>query len=266
MKKGKVTYYRLDLSRPKLNKGRFKFVFLSDMHNCLWGEKGDELLHLVEKENADLVLCGGDMPVAHPGKSVKTAAEFMKILSKKTKVYYALGNHEYRLRIYPETYGSMYDEYIGLLKDENIEFLDNKMTEVYVNGIKVALYGLTIGRVYYKRFSRLKMPDDYIENFLGKPQKDSINILMAHTPKYMTDYLRWGADISLSGHYHGGVMQIGKNRGLISPDPSFFPYNAHGIFEENNKFAIISAGIGEHTIPVRVHNPRELVSVDVYIN
>ena len=156
-------------------------------------------------------------------------------------------------------------EYMSLLRDENIIFLDNEKSEIYVNDIKISLYGLTIERKYYKRFSKLKMPKDYINGFLGEPDKDGINILMAHTPKYMKDYMNWGADISLCGHYHGGVMQLGKNRGLVSPDPSFFPYNAHGKFEEDNKIAIISAGLGEHTIPVRVHNPRELVSVDVYI-
>jgi predicted MPP superfamily phosphohydrolase len=265
MKKSKVTYYRLDLTGEKLNKGRFKFVFLSDMHNCMWGENGDELIDIIEREKADIVLCGGDMLVAHPGESVETAADFIKKLSRKKRVYYALGNHEYRLRLYPETYGSMYEEYMSLLRDENIIFLDNEKSEIYVNDIKISLYGLTIERKYYKRFSKLKMPKDYINGFLGEPDKDGINILMAHTPKYMKDYMNWGADISLCGHYHGGVMQLGKNRGLVSPDPSFFPYNAHGKFEEDNKIAIISAGLGEHTIPVRVHNPRELVSVDVYI-
>ena len=61
-------------------------------------------------------------------------------------------------------------------------------------------------------------------------------------------------------------MRIGKNRGLISPDPSFFPYNAHGCFERENRFEIISAGLGEHTIPVRLNNPRELVVAEVFIN
>mgnify|MGYP000550335492 CR=1 FL=1 len=27
---------------------------------------------------------------------------------------------------------------------------------------------------------------------------------------------------------------------------------------------IVSAGLGEHTIPVRIHNPRELVLINLY--
>ncbi len=82
----------------------------------------------------------------------------------------------------------------------------------------------------------------------------------------MDSYLKWGADISLSGHYHGGVMQLGKNRGLVSPDPCILPGKAHGMFEIQNRFEIISAGLGEHTIPVRLNNPRELVIAEVFIN
>ena len=39
------------------------------------------------------------------------ALAFIRNLSGQVPVYAANGNHEYRLRIYPETYGDMYDTY-----------------------------------------------------------------------------------------------------------------------------------------------------------
>ncbi len=266
MKKTTVTHYKLHIHKPKLREGFFKFVFLSDMHNCQWGEDNDQLLSVISEENPDLILVGGDMLVAYPGEPVEPAADFMKRLAEKQRVYYALGNHEYRLRLYPETYGDMYERYMGLLKGADIWILDNEHVTMDVHGIEVALYGLSIEREYYKRFGKKKMTADYIPGLLGEADREKVNILLAHQPKYIEHYMNWGADISLSGHYHGGVVQLGKNRGLISPDLTLFSNVSHGSLQESDKTAIISAGLGEHTISLRVNNPRELVTVEVYVN
>ena len=36
-----------------------------------------------------------------------------------------------------------------------------------------------------------------------------------------------------------------------------------GHFRKGRKHMIVSAGLGEHTIPVRLHNPRELVIAEL---
>ena len=37
-----------------------------------------------------------------------------------------------------------------------------------------------------------------------------------------------------------------------------------GEFKKGQQHMIVSAGLGEHTIPVRIHNPRELLLVNLY--
>lgn len=266
MKKGLVRRFNIHLKRKNLNQGYFKIAFLSDLHNCEWSENNEKLIELIRKENAELLLCGGDMTVAHPGERDDIALEFISKISAEQKLYYALGNHEYRLRLYPEVYGKRYEAYMKELKGLGVSVIDNNKENVTIGNNDINIYGLSIDRKYYKRFTKLSMPADYIDSLIGKPDTDKLNILLAHTPKYMDSYLKWGADIALSGHYHGGVVQLGKNRGLISPDPCVLPGNAHGMFEIQNRFEIISAGLGEHTIPVRLNNPRELVIAEVFIN
>ena len=34
-------------------------------------------------------------------------------------------------------------------------------------------------------------------------------------------------------------------------------------FEKEGKYILVSAGLGEHTIPVRIHNPRELLIIEL---
>ena len=72
-----------------------------------------------------------------------------------------------------------------------------------------------------------------------------------------------GRDKVLSGHYHGGVVGLGAHRGLVTPDFRLFSKNCRGLFLTGGTCQIISAGTGEHTIPVRIWNRRELIITDI---
>ena len=58
-------------------------------------------------------------------------------------------------------------------------------------------------------------------------------------------------------------MRVGKNRGLISPQFVPFPDFCCGSFEQDGRHMIVSSGMGEHTVTVRINNPRELVVVRI---
>lgn len=266
MKQFRVARYHVKLNKPDMKPGNFRLVFLTDLHNCEWEQDNRLLLSMIEEQKPDLVLCGGDMLVAHPGESPEVAVSFLTELAKRHRIWYAPGNHEYRLRLYPETYGDMYQQYRKALKDADIVFLNHSSAELTVCGVPVTVYGLHIARKYYQRLSRLKMPVSCLNDQLGQPDPARVNLLLAHTPKYMKTYLEWGADLSLSGHYHGGVLRTRNGKGLISPDPQLLPDNAHGGFVKDGKYAIVSAGLGEHTIPFRIRNPREIVAVKVTVH
>ena len=73
----------------------------------------------------------------------------------------------------------------------------------------------------------------------------------------------WGADLILSGHYHGGVLRFSRHVGAISSQFIPFPKYCCGDFYKNGKCMIVSAGLGEHTVPLRIHNPRELIFIEM---
>ena len=50
-------------------------------------------------------------------------------------------------------------------------------------------------------------------------------------------------------------------RQVVSPDFTLFPKYGYGMYRRGDSSLIVSAGMGEHTIPVRICNPRELVDV-----
>lgn len=244
----------------------FRFVLVSDLHNKSYGKKNEKLLKAIEKLNPDAVLCAGDMLTAKPERDFHTAVEFMSALAKKYPIYYGNGNHEYRLKLYPEVYGNMAEQYEQELKKVSIEPLVNK--KKVVSDKNIVIYGLEIGREYYKRFQKRNMEPEYIPSLLGQVDNQACNILLAHNPEYFQQYADYGADFVLSGHVHGGVARIPILGGVISPSLRIFPKYDGGVFRKRRSdgastIMILSRGLGTHTIPVRFCNPGELIEITI---
>lgn len=237
----------------------FRFVFLSDLHNKQYGPNNERLLAAIDACEPDAILIGGDILTATPGKSVKPAAEFVCRLAERYRIYYANGNHEQRLELYPETYDEMGTEYEMLLAEAGIYRLINEAEYNAKHGVEVV--GCQIDRRFYKRFKKVPMDVEYLREILPEKTEGMYTILLAHNPDYFQAYKAWGADLVLSGHVHGGVMRLPYFGGVLGTNFRFFPKYDGGMFAEENKVMIVSRGLGAHTIPLRLFNPAELVEV-----
>ena len=116
----------------------------------------------------------------------------------------------------------------------------------------------------YRRFSRKKPTLEDMEEALGSAEKGVFNLLMAHNPMYFEAYKEWGADLTLSGHLHGGYLRLPLLGGIISPQCQIFPKYDRGLFEEKGRYMEVSAGLGNHLWFERVGNPAEISVVKVY--
>lgn len=247
--------------KDKRIKKRKKAIVIADLHNKKYGKENEILLNTIREINPDCVLIAGDILTAVPGKDMDPAVSFLRELSKNYPVYYGNGNHEHRIKLYPETYGTMAEEFGNSLKESGIEPLVNRHVSFPESGLSV--YGSEIDRRFYKRFHVTEMEPDYLDKTLGKPDESLYTILLAHNPDYFKQYADWGADLVLSGHVHGGVVRIPLwGKGVISPSLRLFPKYDGGVFFEKNTTMILSRGLGAHTIPVRVFNPGEIWVVD----
>ena len=255
-------------------KKKLKVCFVSDLHNYSCTPKFYEDI----KEFApDVILCGGDTITATKGRKQDRAYYFLKELSEIAPTYTALGNHEYRAKIYPEVYGTMYDEFAAKTKEYNIPILSNSFHYFEENNIKVS--SADIDRSFYKRFKVYHMDDDYIESLIGKLEDDKYNILLAHNPDYFKYYNAYGSDLILSGHVHGGLIRLPLLHGVAHPGIRFFPKYSGGVYDNNGKFIryadsyvssknapirfVVSCGIGFHTLPLRLFNPGELLFITI---
>lgn len=237
------------------------FILLSDLHNKSFGKENQALLQAIEKQKPDGILIAGDMYTAAKGKDNTKVAEFVCRLAEKYPVYYGNGNHEHKTRLFPEEFGNLYQDYMDKIKKAGVVTLQNE--KVHLPGFNTDIYGLEIERDYYKKFERQKMVPDYLTKELGTPDKGRFTLLIAHNPEYFPAYAAWGADLSVSGHVHGGLMRLPAAGGVISPGIQLFPKYDGGFFKEGNAVMILSRGLGTHTLPIRIFNPGELIVIHV---
>lgn len=235
------------------------FILLSDLHNKSFGKENQALLQAIEKQKPDGILIAGDMYTAAKGKDNTKVAEFVCRLAEKYPVYYGNGNHEHKTRLFPEEFGNLYQDYMDKIKKAGVVTLQNE--KVHLPGFNADIYGLEIERDYYKKFERQKMEPEYLTKELGTPDKGRFTLLIAHNPEYFPAYAAWGADLSVSGHVHGGLMRLPAAGGVISPGIQLFPKYDGGFFREGNAVMILSRGLGTHTLPIRIFNPGELVVI-----
>ncbi len=242
-------------------KKKCRAVFLTDLHNKCYGRDNERLLAAIDERQPDFIFIAGDILTAHPRASMEPALKFLRELSERYPVYYGNGNHEHRLKLYPETYGDMAKEYGDALGAMGIAPMVNSRVELTEYGIVVC--GLELGKEYYRRFGPCKMPSEYLYQCLGKAAEGMYTVLLAHNPDYFPEYASWGADLTLSGHVHGGVARVPFwGKGVLSPTMRLFPKYDGGIFTERGKTMVLSRGLGTHTIPVRAFNPAELWIID----
>lgn len=261
MKKFRIKEY--NLTSPKLCGGKEScFVFLTDLHGLEFGEENHDLHEAIKKIHPDAVLIAGDMIVKGERDSLYRAQKFLLSLAPKYPVYYALGNHEYKLFLSEER-KKEYLQYEKKLRQQGVHFLRNEKAYFDIAGQKFCIHGLELPIEYYHKPNSPKLSAKEMTAWIGKPDSECYNILLAHNPKYGKAYLNWGADLTLSGHYHGGVVRFSENHGLSCPQYLFLPPYCCGHFEKNEKHMLVSAGMGEHTLPIRIHNPRELLVIRI---
>ena len=100
-----------------------------------------------------------------------------------------------------------------------------------------------------------------MEKALGKSDEKRFSILLAHSPVFFEEYAAWGADLTLSGHFHGGTIRLPFLGGVMTPQFQFFLPWCAGRFDREGKTMIVSRGLGTHSINIRFCNKPQLVHI-----
>jgi predicted MPP superfamily phosphohydrolase len=251
----KITTY--DIEAPGLTKDK-KIVFLSDYHEAK--QLNDKIVMAIDKVSPDLVLVGGDMlNGSNPGEMISTAGVLLNRIAEKYPVYYAFGNHEKKLELDIYGNGAMWNAFRKELSPK-ISFLINESIDI---GDGLRIYGLDIPMDYYSRGTFPELTAEKINSLLGECDKKDYNILLGHAPDFVKGYTDWGAQLTLSGHFHGGMVRLPIIGGFVSPRIRLFPKYDYGLYLKNGRRMIVTNGLGQHSLKLRIGNIPEIVQVNL---
>ena len=234
-----------------------RIVFLTDLHNNSFGKNNEKLFSAIEDISPDLVLIGGDMITVKSRLGIENVLPLLKRLSSKYKCIYANGNHEQRLS--ENKFGLNYRQYKQIIEDMGIVYLSNKSCDLDDN---ICVHGLDLERKCYLRRFKKPLDSGYINKRISIDES-KFNILLAHSPLFVKDYADSHVDLALAGHFHGGTIRLPGGVGVMTPQFHFFNRLVVGMKKVENMIQIIGAGLGTHSINIRLNDMSELIVINL---
>lgn len=231
-----VTNYAIEVGLEE----DIKIVHLSDLHSKEYGEDNKDLLALVKKQNPDLIFFTGDL-VDQNDETLDGQLDYLAELRALAPVYVVFGNHEY--------WSNLDQDIKTLLGDLHIRLLDNEAIYMNIKGHHIQLIGLSdeaSGEEIAPVFEDLVNPSMY-------------NIVLYHQPNALDLFAEHEVDLVFSGHAHGGQIRLPFVGGLYAPNQGLFPNYTSGVYQKSETSMVVSRGLANSAIPLRVFNRPEIL-------
>ena len=226
----------------------FKIAQISDLHNAEFGTDNQKLIDILKSEAPDAIVITGDLIDARR-TNTEIAESFARRCMEIADCYYVPGNHEARL-------GGTYDAFESALIADGVNVLRNGSVRIRKEMDAIRIIG-----VDDPAFAKASDAITNLDAALEALSSDDFTILLAHRPELIDEYSKWGIDLVLSGHAHGGQIRLPGIGGLYAPGQGFFPKYTSGNYTVGDTEMIVSRGIGNSAFPLRVNDRPEVVIV-----
>lgn len=241
----------------------YRVLQISDIHSGTfngWRRRilKAEIDSVLAQKSIDLVCFTGDMENMSPSE----AETMMPELKRLPYMYSVLGNHDY-------------GQYVKASKEERVKMtnqligIENKLGRVLLNGNLPIRRKLSGGRLSTdsiwlagsEDYSRVPEHDhsDLKKTLKGIPPKAFV-ILLQHDPTaWEKDILPHSdAQLTLSGHTHGGQMQLfGLRPTMLTIKEDF------GLYQKDGRYIYVNAGLGG-VVPFRFNMPCEITVITLH--
>lgn len=239
----------------------YRILQLSDLHSRCFGHKNARLLRKIEEAEPDLIVMTGDM-ITRTDLDHHVFLHAARLLGKRYLCYYVLGNHEQALK------PADFSVYLACVSSFGVRVLDNAKADLFRNGESIRLYGMWYPLKYYKESKHIAKHEVFqagdMHRLMGRCDASRYTILLTHNPLSFPVYSGWGADLTLCGHVHGGMIRLPFLGGLLSPERGFFPKYSAGAYERKETEMIVSRGLGSGLFGARILNPPEIVLIKLH--
>ena len=227
----------------------WRIVLLSDLHGAEFGEDNQLLFEAVAAQMPEMIALTGDMIDEDTASPLNYAAKIAAELSAIAPVYYVTGNHEWATGNVPELK--------EVLAESGVSVLSNEYITLERGGDALTIAGIDDPLGYADQ----KTPEELTAE-LYADLGDPFWLLLAHrNDRFEGQYSLLGADLVLSGHGHGGIIRLPFTDGLLGTERNFFPSFTSGLYEANDSAVLVSRGLGNVGMTVRLFNRPEVAVV-----
>lgn len=238
-----VNEWTVSSDRIPANFDGFRIAQVSDLHNASFGEDNEKLLTLLEECDPDIIVLTGDL-VDSRNTDLSAALRFAAEAVQIAPCYYVSGNHESRIRQWPRLRQGLLDADVTVLEDTGVRLARD--------GEQILLFGL----------QDPAFGGDVVGSLDRLGEEEGYKILLSHRPEFFGGYAKAEADLVFSGHAHGGQFRLPFVGGLVAPGQGLFPEYDSGLYRSGNTAMLVSRGLGNSIIPLRINNrPEILVAV-----
>lgn len=234
----------------------YRIAHISDFHNAVFGKDNSKLVDMLKEAKPDIIAITGDI-IDSRRTDIDISFAFVEQILRIAPCYYVTGNHEARVS----------SEYV-ILKERMVNagviILENDTLTIEREDAFIEIIGLedpTFGVI-----GTTEEEAEVVADVLPKLTiaDDNFTLLLSHKPEFFDIYVENNIDLVLSGHAHGGQFIIPFVGGLIAPGQGFFPELDSGLFEKDGTKMIISRGIGNSIIPLRINNRPEMILIELH--
>ncbi len=220
-----TTHYTV--SSPRISHP-ITLAVVTDLHNSPYEEA------LPALRGCQAILIVGDLVDRYHNRYDRALA-FLADAPRIAPTFYVSGNHERRL--------ADIEIYWKRVRASQATLLENTF---------VSFEGLALGG--YSDIQRGPEQAAFLSALARRPE---FRLLLSHHPELYASRIRpYGLDLTLSGHAHGGQIQL-LGQGIYAPGQGLFPRLTSGFYEDGK--LLVSRGLGDATRVPRFNNPRELI-------
>lgn len=248
-----ASHYTAASSRLPASFDGFRIAVISDLHNAEYGENNSSLISLVKADAPDMIAFTGDL-IDSSRTDIDIVKRLLQELVEIAPCYYVSGNHEARVR-------GPYHELERDLRKMGVVVLHDSADKVVRDGEIIQIAGLddpdftdldasVQTSILAEKLRRMNLAGGY-------------SILLSHRPEAFEAYVSEGIDLALTGHTHGGQFRLPFTGAVFAPNQGFFPKYDAGEFTDGRTTMIISRGVGNSSVPVRLNDRPEVVFVDL---
>ncbi|WP_035244608.1 CDP-archaeol synthase [Desulfonatronovibrio hydrogenovorans] len=219
----------------------FNIVYFSDLHIDGLTELVPRVSQLLEQEDPDICVFGGDLRMSTYG-NYQTCLELFSEIAARIRSRYGnyavLGNHDCL-------------EMIPVMENLGFRVLLNDSARIDKNGQSIYLAG--VDDPHYYNCANVEMAARNIPD-------EAFKIFLCHSPEMYKQAASVGMDLYLCGHTHAGQVQLPRIGPVFTHSRS--PRSmAQGFWVNGSMQGYTSAGAGVSGVPVRFLTRGEILSL-----